>query len=102
MTGILKEGLLLFVPGAVGVLLYRFLEKKQWNVWSYVENYAVFTFMSYFLTRTAFYLSGLQEFSINEIGLALQIKFGIVSIILSIAAACGLHFGKAVWKIYAH
>lgn len=99
MTGIIKEVLLLFVPGAVGALLYRFLGKKQWDVWSYIENYAVFAFMSYFLTRTVFYLSGLQEFSINEIGLVLQLKFGIVSIILSVAAACGLHFGEAVGKI---
>lgn len=96
----LKELLILFVPGVVGVLLYRYLEKTKWSLWTYVENYSLFVLITYALARTAFYLKGLQDFSVHEIDFNIQMKFGILSIVLSVILAVGIHYGKAVWKLF--
>ncbi|MCH5255807.1 MAG: hypothetical protein J1D87_00885 [Lachnospiraceae bacterium] len=93
----LKEILILFVPGAVGVILYRYLEKIKWSIWSYIENYSLFVLLIYFLARTIFYLSGLQEFSIRELDLAVQLKFGILSMVLAAALAFIFHYRKVIW-----
>lgn len=97
----LKEILILFAPGAAGLLFYKFLEKDKWGVWAYIENYSLFTFAAYFLARTLFYLSGLQEFSIRELDLNVQIKFGILGVVCAVSAAAVCHFGKAAWKNWA-
>ena len=93
----LKEILILFVPGAIGVILYRYLEKTKWSVWTYLENYSLLLVLTYFMARTTFYISGLQEFSIRETDFIVQMKFGILSIILSVALACAFHYGKAIY-----
>ena len=98
----LKELLILIVPGAVGVLLYRYLEKTKWGIWTYLENYSLFVLLVYIFARTAFYLGGMQEFSIRNIDLNIQIKFGILSIIFSVILAGCLHYGKAVCKLFSN
>lgn len=94
----LKEIMMLFVPGAVGLLIYKFLEKAKWIFWDYIEYYSLFTFSAYFLSRTVFYLSGLQEFSIRTLDLNVQIKFGILSMVCAAASAGIIHFVRAVRK----
>lgn len=95
---ILKEIMILFVPGVAGVLLYRYLEKTQWSVWSYIENYSLFTFIIYFLVRTTFYLSGLQEFSVQTADLSVQIKCGILGLIYAAVLAVVFRYWRTVWK----
>lgn len=90
------EILLLFVPGILGVALYRWLEKAQWRGYTYIENYAIFTFFAYFMNCSVLYLRGWEEFSIQTIGVVAQIKYGVLSLVFVTGLAVVLHLWKAV------
>lgn len=93
----LNEMLILFVSGAAGVLLYRYLEKTQWSFWSYIENYSLFVLLIYLITHTALYLNGIIDFILRSIDRKVQIKFVVLSFVSAAVLAFICHYKKAVW-----
>lgn len=96
----LMEILLLFIPGIIGVLIYKKIEKKTWDICEYIETYALLTFLIYFGNCFMLYARGWEEFSISTMGLVAQVKYGVLSVGFAVVLPCVFWCGKKVWTLF--
>lgn len=87
---------LLLIPGVISIIIYRILIKEKLDIYSYVEYYAVFTFLIYFAATSFMYFRKWTDYSIGAIALKEQIKYGAVCLISAAALPV------AAWLLKSH
>ena len=92
----LIELLLLLIPGIISVIIYRLITKEKLTTYSYIEYYAFFTFLIYFLATSYMYFRKWTDYSIGDIALKEQIKYGAVCLISSVMLPV------AAWLLKSH
>ena len=92
------EILLLLTPGVISTVLYRVLKKEKFQIYSYVEYYATYTFLVYFLSSAVMYFRGWTDYVIADIGLKAQMKYGIFCLLFAVMLPFAIYYGRKIYN----
>ena len=88
--------IILVIPGMISTLIYRILQKKKFQLYSYIEYWAIFSFCAYCLINFFMYFRGYTDYVFKYLDSGEQILYIAVYLLLSIFLPVTANFSPRI------